>query len=65
MRFIEVAPACTSQRCPRCGRTECANRCTRGHFAGANIVMRGVAAWAFVNLPAPAAARVGIGRCDP
>ncbi|MFJ9177002.1 RNA-guided endonuclease TnpB family protein [Streptomyces sp. NPDC102360] len=30
--FIKVDPAFTSQRCPRCGRTERANRPTRDHF---------------------------------
>ncbi|MFJ6635945.1 zinc ribbon domain-containing protein [Streptomyces sp. NPDC091376] len=30
--FIEVDPACTSQRCPRCGHTGRANRRIRGHF---------------------------------
>jgi IS605 OrfB family transposase len=30
--YIEVDPAYTSQRCPRCGHTERANRRTRDHF---------------------------------
>ncbi|WP_256725818.1 RNA-guided endonuclease TnpB family protein [Streptomyces sp. IMTB 2501] len=65
--FIEVDPAYTSQRCPRCGHTERANRHTRDHFhcrrcglagpadhgAGANIATRGATAWAFVNMPDP------------
>ncbi|WP_327368052.1 zinc ribbon domain-containing protein [Streptomyces sp. NBC_01217] len=29
MPFLEVDPAYTSQRCPRCGHTERANRPTR------------------------------------
>ncbi|MEU5379119.1 zinc ribbon domain-containing protein, partial [Streptomyces sp. NPDC005968] len=59
MPFIEVDPAYTSQRCPRCGHTERANRLTRDHFhcrrcglagpadhvAGANIATRGATAW--------------------
>ncbi|MFE1933737.1 RNA-guided endonuclease InsQ/TnpB family protein [Streptomyces sp. NPDC059474] len=65
--FIEVDPAYTSQRCPRCGHTERANRPTRDHFrcrrcglagpadhvAGTNIAKRGVTAWVFVNMPDP------------
>ncbi|WP_369393858.1 RNA-guided endonuclease InsQ/TnpB family protein [Streptomyces sp. CG1] len=65
--FIEVDPAYTSQRCPRCGHTERANRRTRDHFhcrrcglagpadhvAGANIATRGATAWVFVNMPDP------------
>ncbi|MQY40997.1 IS200/IS605 family transposase ISSoc1 [Streptomyces sp. RB17] len=65
--FIEVDPAYTSQRCPRCGHTERANRRTRDHFhcrrcglagpadhvAGANIAKRGATAWVFVNMPDP------------
>ncbi|WP_253208809.1 zinc ribbon domain-containing protein [Streptomyces niphimycinicus] len=65
--FIEVDPAYTSQRCPRCGHTEKANRPTRDHFrcrrcglagpadhvAGTNIAKRGVTAWVFVNMPGP------------
>lgn len=31
--FIEVDPRYTSQRCPRCGHTERANRPTRDHFS--------------------------------
>ncbi|MFD8280575.1 RNA-guided endonuclease InsQ/TnpB family protein [Streptomyces solisilvae] len=68
--FIEVDPAYTSQRCPRCGHTERANRPTRDHFhcrrcglagpadhvAGANIAQRGATAWVFVNMPDPAPA---------
>jgi len=68
--FIEVDPAYTSQRCPRCGHTERANRRTRDHFhcrrcglagpadhvAGANIANRGATAWVFVNMPDPAPA---------
>ncbi|MGW2941421.1 zinc ribbon domain-containing protein [Streptomyces sp. NPDC001226] len=67
MPFIEVDPAYTSQRCPRCGHTERANRLTRDHFhcrrcglagpadhvAGANIATRGATAWVFVNMPDP------------
>ncbi|MGV9249571.1 zinc ribbon domain-containing protein [Streptomyces sp. NPDC003710] len=65
--LIEVDPAYTSQRCPRCGHTECGNRRTRDHFscrrcslagsadhvAGVNTAKRGTAAWAFVNMPDP------------
>jgi IS605 OrfB family transposase len=65
--FIEVDPAYTSQRCPRCGHTERANRPTRDHFhcrrcglagpadhvAGVNIAQRGATAWVFVNMPDP------------
>ncbi|WP_309505064.1 zinc ribbon domain-containing protein [Streptomyces sp. KM273126] len=32
MPFLEVDAACTSQRCPRCGHTERANRPARDHF---------------------------------
>ncbi|AJF69716.1 transposase [Streptomyces vietnamensis] len=65
--FVEVDPAHTSQRCPRCGHTERANRPIRDHFhcrrcglagpadhvAGVNIAKRGALAWGFVNSPAP------------
>ncbi|PVE10164.1 transposase [Streptomyces scopuliridis] len=65
--FIEVDPAYTSQRCPRCGHTERANRPTRDHFscrrcglagpadhvAGVNIAKRGSSAWVLVNAPVP------------
>jgi putative transposase len=65
--FIEVDPAHTSQRCPRCGRTERANRRTRDHFqcrrcglagpadhvAGVNVRDRARSAWVFVNMPIP------------
>lgn len=65
--FIEVDPAYTSQRCPRCGHTEKANRPTRDsfrcrrcglagladHVAGVNIAERGATAWVFVNVPVP------------
>lgn len=65
--FIGVDPAHTSQRCPRCGHTERANRRARDHFhcrrcglagpadhvAGANIAKRGATAWVFVNMPDP------------
>ncbi|MCX5200401.1 transposase [Streptomyces sp. NBC_00237] len=65
--FIEVDPAYTSQRCPRCGHTERANRPTRDHFAcrrcglagpadhvaGVNVRNRARSAWAFVNMPDP------------
>ncbi|MDT0544748.1 RNA-guided endonuclease InsQ/TnpB family protein [Streptomyces lonegramiae] len=77
--FIEVDPAYTSQRCPRCGHTEKANRPTRDHFscrrcglagpadhvAGANIAQRGATAWVFVNMPDPVPASTGTGKCDP
>jgi IS605 OrfB family transposase len=65
--FIEVDPGYTSQRCPRCGHTERANRPTRDHFccrrcglagpadhvAGANLAKRGATASVFVNMPDP------------
>ncbi|WP_407706565.1 RNA-guided endonuclease InsQ/TnpB family protein [Streptomyces scopuliridis] len=65
--FIEVDPAYTSQRCPRCGHTARANRPTRDHFscrrcglagpadhvAGVNIAKRGSSAWVLVNAPVP------------
>jgi putative transposase len=65
--FIEVDPAYTSQRCPRCGHTERANRPTRDHFscrrcglagpadhvAGVNVRDRARSAWVFVNMPHP------------
>ncbi|WP_306279723.1 RNA-guided endonuclease InsQ/TnpB family protein, partial [Streptomyces malaysiensis] len=71
--FIEVDPAYTSQRCPRCGHAERANRPTRDHFrcrrcglagpadhvAGANIAKRGATAWVFVNMPDPVPAWQG------
>ncbi|MFC5721512.1 RNA-guided endonuclease InsQ/TnpB family protein [Streptomyces gamaensis] len=67
---IKVDPAYTSQRCPRCGHTERANRPARDHFhcrrcglagpadhvAGVNIAQRGATAWVFVNMPDPAPA---------
>ncbi|WP_432072518.1 RNA-guided endonuclease InsQ/TnpB family protein [Streptomyces wuyuanensis] len=63
--FLEVDPAYTSQRCPRCGHTEKANRPTRDHFscrrcglagpadlvAGVNVRNRARSAWAFVTMP--------------
>ncbi|MFG2521708.1 RNA-guided endonuclease InsQ/TnpB family protein [Streptomyces sp. NPDC048527] len=66
--FLEVDPAYTSQRCPRCGHTEKANRPTRDHFccrrcglagpadvvAGVNVRDRARSAWAFVTMPVPA-----------
>ncbi|MFJ2740207.1 RNA-guided endonuclease InsQ/TnpB family protein [Streptomyces sp. NPDC087440] len=71
--FVEVDPAHTSQRCPRCGRTERANRQTRDHFhcrrcglagpsdhvAGVNVRNRARSAWAFVNMPDPAPGPTG------
>ncbi|WP_189824687.1 MULTISPECIES: RNA-guided endonuclease InsQ/TnpB family protein [Streptomyces] len=68
--FVEVDPAYTSQRCPRCGHTERANRQTRDHFhcrrcglagssdhvAGVNVRNRARSAWAFVSMPGPAPA---------
>ncbi|MBA2808190.1 IS200/IS605 family element transposase accessory protein TnpB [Streptomyces sp. KM273126] len=65
--FIEVDPAYTSQRCPRCGHTERANRSARDHFrcrrcglagpadhvAGVNVRNRARSAWAFVTMPVP------------
>ncbi|MFE1307778.1 zinc ribbon domain-containing protein [Streptomyces sp. NPDC058755] len=63
--FIEVDPAYTSQRCPRCSHTERGNRPTRDHFhcrrcglagpadvvAGVNVRTRARSAWVFVNMP--------------
>ncbi|MFE1755339.1 RNA-guided endonuclease InsQ/TnpB family protein [Streptomyces anandii] len=63
--FLEVDAAYTSQRCPRCGHTERANRPTRDHFscrrcglagpadvvAGVNVRTRARSAWAFVTMP--------------
>ncbi|MEV6947648.1 transposase [Streptomyces sp. NPDC051172] len=65
--FIEVDPAYTSQRCPRCGHTERGNRRTRDafccrrcglagladHVAGVNVRSRARSAWVFVNMPDP------------
>ncbi|MET9076139.1 transposase [Streptomyces sp. NPDC004232] len=65
--FLEVDPRHTSQRCPRCGHTERANRPTRDHFhcrrcglagpadhvAGVNVRDRARSAWVFVTAPAP------------
>ncbi|WP_411147175.1 RNA-guided endonuclease InsQ/TnpB family protein [Streptomyces sp. A30] len=66
--FLEVDPAYTSQRCPRCGHIERANRPTRDHFscrrcglagpaghvAGVNVRNRARSAWVFVTTPVPA-----------
>lgn len=65
--FIEVDPAYTSQRCPRCGHTARNNRPSRDHFhcrrcdlagpadhvAGVNVRDRARSAWVFVNMPPP------------
>ncbi|MFD7321413.1 RNA-guided endonuclease TnpB family protein [Streptomyces sp. NPDC059875] len=65
--FIEVDAAYTSQRCPRCGHTERANRPTRDTFrcrqcglvgpadvvAGTNVRDRARLAWVFVTMPVP------------
>lgn len=65
--FLEVDPAYTSQRCPRCGHTAKANRPTRDVFccrrcglagpadvvAGVNVRDRARSAWVFVNMPPP------------
>lgn len=65
--FLEVDPAYTSQRCPRCGNTERANRSSRDHFhcrrcglagpadhvAGVNVRNRARSAWVLVNAPVP------------
>jgi IS605 OrfB family transposase len=65
--FLEVDAAYTSQRCPRCGHTERANRPDRDHFccrrcglagpadvvAGVNVRDRARSAWVFVTAPAP------------
>jgi putative transposase len=79
--FLEVDAAYTSQRCPRCGHTEKANRPTRDHFrcrrcglagpadvvAGVNVRDRARSAWVFVTMPVPTTpAQPGaVGRCDP
>ncbi|WP_376770625.1 zinc ribbon domain-containing protein [Lentzea indica] len=60
----------TSQRCPRCGHTDRANRPSRDHFhcrrcglagpadvvAAVNIRNRARSVWVHVNVPDPAAA---------
>ncbi|MER7794445.1 transposase [Streptomyces sp. NPDC097640] len=65
--FLEVDAAYTSQRCPRCGHTERANRSDRDHFrcrrcglagsadvvAGVNMRDRARSAWVLVTAPAP------------
>ncbi|MEU1785973.1 transposase [Streptomyces sparsogenes] len=65
--FLEVDAAYTSQRCPRCGHTERANRSDRDHFccrrcglagpadvvAGVNVRDRARSAWVLVTAPAP------------
>ncbi|WP_258017787.1 RNA-guided endonuclease InsQ/TnpB family protein [Streptomyces noursei] len=65
--FFEVDAAYTSQRCPRCGHTERANRPDRDRFrcrrcglagpsdvvAGVNVRNRARSAWAFVTMPVP------------
>ncbi|NGN66362.1 IS200/IS605 family element transposase accessory protein TnpB [Streptomyces sp. A7024] len=64
---IAVDARYTSQRCPRCGHTERANRRTRDHFccrrcglagpadhvAGVNVRNRARSAWVLVNGPVP------------
>ncbi|MFG2963440.1 RNA-guided endonuclease InsQ/TnpB family protein [Streptomyces sp. NPDC048288] len=64
--FLEVDAAYTSQRCPRCGHTERANRPGRDRFccrrcglagpadvvAGVNVRDRARSAWVFVTAPA-------------
>ncbi|MFG2470918.1 RNA-guided endonuclease InsQ/TnpB family protein [Streptomyces canus] len=69
--FLEVDAAYTSQRCPRCGHTERANRPTRDHFccrrcglagpadvvAGVNVRDRARSAWVFVTMPVLSAAQ--------
>ncbi|TDD72129.1 transposase [Actinomadura darangshiensis] len=68
--YLEVDPAYTSQRCPRCGHTARTNRPTRDDFccrrcglagpadvvAGVNVRDRARSAWVFVNMPQPAPA---------
>jgi IS605 OrfB family transposase len=65
--FLEVDARHTSQRCPRCGHTERANRPDRDHFccrrcglagpadvvAGVNVRNRARSAWVLVTAPAP------------
>ncbi|WP_428986515.1 RNA-guided endonuclease InsQ/TnpB family protein [Streptomyces camelliae] len=64
--FLEVDARHTSQRCPRCGHTERANRPARDHFhcrrcglagpadvvAGVNVRDRARSAWVLVTAPA-------------
>ncbi|WP_405472134.1 RNA-guided endonuclease InsQ/TnpB family protein [Streptomyces canus] len=64
--FLEVDARYTSQRCPRCGHTERANRSDRDHFccrrcglagpadvvAGVNVRERARSAWVLVTAPA-------------
>ncbi|WP_405654539.1 zinc ribbon domain-containing protein [Streptomyces sp. NBC_00019] len=68
--FLEVDASYTSQRCPRCGHTEKANRPTRDCFccrrcglagpadvvAGVNVRNRARSAWVLVTAPVPALA---------
>ncbi|MFK0103540.1 RNA-guided endonuclease InsQ/TnpB family protein [Streptomyces sp. NPDC091217] len=65
--FLEVDARYTSQRCPRCGHTERANRPDRDHFrcrrcglagpadvvAGVNVRDRARSAWVLVTAPTP------------
>ncbi|MGV9850063.1 RNA-guided endonuclease InsQ/TnpB family protein [Streptomyces sp. NPDC003442] len=65
--FLAVDAAYTSQRCPRCGHTERANRLDRDRFrcrrcglagladvvAGVNVRDRARSAWVLVTAPAP------------
>nr|WTB33882.1 transposase [Streptomyces sp. NBC_00830] len=65
--FLEVDATYTSQRCPRCGHTERANRPTRDRFscrrcglagpadvvAGVNVRNRARSAWVFATAPVP------------
>jgi putative transposase len=67
--FLEVDPAYTSQRCPRCGESSRRNRPIRDYFscrrcglagpadvvAAVNVRNRARRAWVFVTMPAPAA----------
>ncbi|MFD0494912.1 zinc ribbon domain-containing protein [Streptomyces rhizosphaericus] len=77
--FVEVDARHISQRCPRCGHTERANRPDRDHFrcrrcglagpadvvAGVNVRDRARSAWVFVTAPAPSPEPQGGGWMRP
>ncbi|HEU5028944.1 MAG TPA: transposase [Spirillospora sp.] len=76
--FLEVDPAYTSQRCPRCGHVARANRPDRDHFscrrcglagpadhiAAVNVRRRARTAWVFVSMPDPPSV-LGAGDATP
>jgi putative transposase len=76
--FLEVDPAYTSQRCPRCGHTGRGNRPDRNNFlcrrcglagladhvAGVNVRDRARSAWVFVNMPESVPHRPSKGQMD-